>query len=482
MKISQLAFDMTVAFEVTSPAYYTRHYQRPVLPSSGGVVIGSSGVTVGVGYDLGQASPDKITEDWHNFVDADMLAAMLSCSGFTGLTAIEKYAEVKNKILIPWNAAITVFAQRDVPQWTATVIRAVPGADKLTPSCLGVLFDLAYNRGAGGFNSDSERFREMRAIRDAVASGRLDQIPAEILSMKRLWPNIRGLLRRCDQRIALWQKGMAETDQVAAEAPVGPAIIQPEEVPTMGDAVRCIDISHWQGSPDFERVRAAGVIACIMKATEGTSYADPNRARNYINATRAGIKCCTYHWLSPGRDVKAQMDHFIGTINPVPGERMVIDYEEAGCTLDDLRQAVQALLDDRRGLRVTVYSGHLLKGQLGDERDEFLAKNTDLWLAQYTTGTPTWPDKTYPKWTLWQYSERGVVDGITGSAVDLNRFGGTDEELLKWIGPATPVKPVEPVKPHDGTTVPISIALTVPDHVALTLTVNGKVIMKETPI
>jgi GH25 family lysozyme M1 (1,4-beta-N-acetylmuramidase) len=31
--------------------------------------------------------------------------------------------------------------------------------------------------------------------------------------------------------------------------------------------VSCIDISHWQGFPDFAKVRASGVVACIMKAT-----------------------------------------------------------------------------------------------------------------------------------------------------------------------------------------------------------------------
>jgi lysozyme len=158
----------------------------------------------------------------------------------------------------------------------------------------------------------------------------------------------------------------------------------------MGDPA-CIDISHWQNFPDFEKVRAAGVVACIMKATEGTSYIDPNRAQNYINATKVGIACCTYHWLKPG-NAKEQIQFYLDTIDPVPGERMVIDYEEDGCTLDDLHEAVRALLDDPRKLQVTVYSGHLLKEQLGDTHDDLLAKHTDLWLAQYTSGTPTWPE------------------------------------------------------------------------------------------
>ena len=92
----------------------------------------------------------------------------------------------------------------------------------------------------------------------------------------------------------------------------------------MSDHPTCIDISHWQGFPDFDQVMAAGVVACIMKATEGTTFVDPNRAQNYMSATNAGLVCCTYHWLRPG-DATAQMLFYLQTVDPVPGERMVID-------------------------------------------------------------------------------------------------------------------------------------------------------------
>lgn len=210
--------------------------------------------------------------------------------------------------------------------------------------------------------------------------------------------------------------------------------------------VKCIDISHWQGFPDFKKVRAAGVIAMIHKCTEGTGYTDPNRRKNCSNAIKAGIKVATYHWLKPGNNAADQMEYYLDQLDPVPGERVVIDYEENGCTLDQLKAAVQYLKDDPRDLNVTVYSGHLLKEQLGSRRDAFLADNTDLWLAQYTSGTPSWPSGTYPQWTLWQYSETGTLDGIEDSKVDLNRFNGSDDELLKWISPGAVIPQPEPDK------------------------------------
>jgi hypothetical protein len=220
MKISQKAFDMTVAEEVSSKAYYIKHYQRPEWP---GV---SSGVTIAIGYDLGQASRAKIAADWAGLIDSNMLLIMQSCSGITGVAAKAKCAEVKNKILIPWDAALSVFANRDVPSWTATVIKAVPGSDKLTPTCLGMLFDTAYNRGAGGFNSSTDRNREMLAIRDDVKTGALTDVPRQFTSMKRIWPSVSGLQRRCDRRAALWKEGLLEQGS-AVDVPIAPVAPTP---------------------------------------------------------------------------------------------------------------------------------------------------------------------------------------------------------------------------------------------------------------
>lgn len=230
----------------------------------------------------------------------------------------------------------------------------------------------------------------------------------------------------------------------------------------------CIDISHWQGFPDFEAVYASGVVACIMKATEGTSYVDPNRAVNFKNATDAGIACCCYYWLKPG-NAREQTNFFLSTIQPIQGERVVIDYEEDGCTIDDLHEAVQTLIDYGSDLQITVYSGHLLKEQLNGNYDPFLAENTDLWLAQYTSGTPSWSTGTYPHWALWQYSENGVVDGIDDTYVDLNEFNGTNEDLVAWISPSGAAP--EPVPPEPKEDVLVDIFA--PANVEVKVSVNG---------
>lgn len=241
----------------------------------------------------------------------------------------------------------------------------------------------------------------------------------------------------------------------------------------MSEIVKCIDISHWQGFPNFEEVHAAGVIAMIHKATEGTGYSDPNRGINCKNAIDAGIAIATYHWIKPGSNAADQMAYYLDVIEPVEGERVVIDYEEDGCTLDQLKVAVEYLKSVGGDLQVTIYSGHLLKEQLGGKHDSFLADNTDLWLAQYTTGTPSWPSGTYPEWTLWQYSETGEIDGINDSYVDLNRYNGSDEELLSWISPAgIAPEPPEPTPPETS----VQVAVTAPSNVQVNVSVNGQAV------
>lgn len=235
-------------------------------------------------------------------------------------------------------------------------------------------------------------------------------------------------------------------------------------------AVKCIDISHYQGRPNFQQVAASGVIAMIHKATEGIGYSDPDRAYNCSNALKAGIAVCTYHFLKHGSAAE-QMDYYLSDIEPQDGERVIVDYEDSACTLDDLHEAVQRLLDYGHDLQITVYSGHLLKEQLGGSRDDFLAENTDLWIAQYGVNAPSWPTGTYPIYSLWQYSDTGTIAGINDAYVDLNEFNGSDENLVKWIGPAggRPGPMPEPDKV-------VRINIIARDDVTIEVSINGDLI------
>src|SRR5262245_36630296 len=97
-----------------------------------------------------------------------------------------------------------------------------------------------------------------------------------------------------------------------------------------------LDVSHWQsdrGIIDWPKVKAAGVLGVIIKATEGTSYVDPDYTMNRDGAEKAGLAIATYHFLKHG-SIEKQMDFYIGIVTPEFGERLVIDYEDKACTID----------------------------------------------------------------------------------------------------------------------------------------------------
>jgi len=194
-----------------------------------------------------------------------------------------------------------------------------------------------------------------------------------------------------------------------------------------------IDLSHHNPTPDWQAIKAAGVVGVIHKATEGASYADPDRKARLAAAYKAGLKIATYHFMRPG-GISVQMDNYLKTIDAANGERVVLDHEDAGVTLVDLKVAIAYLLNKRPDLQITIYSGNLIKTQLGAKHDDLLANSTSLWLAQYGP-TPVWPTATWPAWSLWQWTDKEKVPGIS-APVDGNKWNGTVDALKRWFGPA----------------------------------------------
>jgi lysozyme len=197
-----------------------------------------------------------------------------------------------------------------------------------------------------------------------------------------------------------------------------------------------VDLSHWQPDVDFWRMRDSGVLAVILKCTEGSTITDDSFVGHRDAAQAATLGVASYHFLRPG-DAASQMDFYLGTLSPWPGERVCIDYEDATLTLADLETAVKRIIAIDPSLQIAVYSGHLIKEQLGDGYNELLAMKTSLWVAQYTdAAAPEWPTGTWPLWSLWQYTDEAQVPGCPSTGVDGNRFNGSDDNLLQWIGPA----------------------------------------------
>lgn len=218
MRSSRAAVDLIVSHEVTSKAVYEKKYQRPEWP---GV---ASGITVGIGYDLGYNTTSDIMKDWSPHLSPFVVQQMMKYAGLTGATAHARLAEARQSISVPWDVAMAVFMDVSLPKFEAMALRACPGSEKLPAGCFGVLTSLTYNRGASFTkartqNDHQDRYREMRNIRAHIVTGHWDLVGAEIRAMKRLWqnPRVEGLLRRRDEEAALWDASLRAAPAVIEE-------------------------------------------------------------------------------------------------------------------------------------------------------------------------------------------------------------------------------------------------------------------------
>jgi GH24 family phage-related lysozyme (muramidase) len=216
MRSSRAAVDLIVSHEVTSKAVYERKYQRPEWPG------GASGITVGIGYDLGYNTGEDIFHDWKDYLPPDVIRAMQRYAGIHGAAAHKVLAEAQRDINVPWDAAMAVFMTTSLPKFEKATLRAIPAAADLPAGCFGVLASITYNRGAS-YTAQGDRYREMRNIRALVTSHQWDKVEYEIRSMKRLWrnPPVGGLLRRRDEEADLWKASLAASNVPAGRTDTG---------------------------------------------------------------------------------------------------------------------------------------------------------------------------------------------------------------------------------------------------------------------
>jgi GH24 family phage-related lysozyme (muramidase) len=157
---------------------------------------GESGITIGVGYDLGFVTEEQFEEDWSPFLTSDEIDRLKDVIGLSGEKARERAGDFRD-IKINRADAEQVFKERTLPLYSQRTEDAFPGLDQLPANVQGALVSLVFNRGPG-MNGDSRR--EMRAVRDAVANGDLQEIANQIRAMKRIWEGkgLDGLLKRRD--------------------------------------------------------------------------------------------------------------------------------------------------------------------------------------------------------------------------------------------------------------------------------------------
>lgn len=231
-----------------------------------------------------------------------------------------------------------------------------------------------------------------------------------------------------------------------------------------------IDLSHHNPEPNWSQLKAGGVLAVIHKATQGTGYVDPTYEPRWLKATSAGFLWCPYHFLE-GTQITKQVDHFLDVVNPPQGGRMVIDHEQ-DATLEQLCQAVTYLWSKRPDVELTIYSGHTIKEQLGTSTVRNELSKTSLWIAQYNNASaPSWPKQQWPQWSLWQWTDKETVPGIT-QPVDGNRWNGSNEALVRFMTPTAD----QPAPAPEPEALQVVLDVTLPEGVSLLVNINGRAV------
>jgi GH25 family lysozyme M1 (1,4-beta-N-acetylmuramidase) len=212
-----------------------------------------------------------------------------------------------------------------------------------------------------------------------------------------------------------------------------------------------IDVSHWQGSIDWNQVAAAGKRFAYMKASEGTTLIDTFYTGNRAQAKLLGLYVGAYHFARPGLnpgDAVAEADYFLAMSQLVAGDLLpVLDLEVTGglapVELQEWVKAYMGRIYERTGARGVIYTSPTFWRNNMADTTWFAANGyRTLWVAHWTSGpAPSVPGGNWGGlgWTFWQYTSSGTVPGITGR-VDLNRFNGLD--LNTVVLTSTPTGPI----------------------------------------
>ena len=208
--ISQNATSLIISSEVSGKATYTSKYQSPTWPGD------LSGVTIGIGYDLGFVTKQYLHEDWDDYIGSVKTKALEASCGIRGMNAGQLLRSTSD-IRVSWEIARRQYKGAMEPRYVGETMRALPNCELLTPDSLGALVALVYNRGPTGFivpasRDTHNRFSEMRKIKALMSTMCFAEIPSQIRQMARLWrsdPHAQGLVFRRQLEADLFELGLS---------------------------------------------------------------------------------------------------------------------------------------------------------------------------------------------------------------------------------------------------------------------------------
>lgn len=203
IKLSQELMDAIVGWE--------GNISVPYVPGKGKGLMKGSGVTLGIGYDLGQQTKDQIRKDLADFYTPEQIERLVKVQGLKGADAQSATLDIQDiKISKDTSIKMALFVKKRYSQWAVDIY---PEMLNLHPHCQGALLSLIFNRGKGLKEPKQGKGltrKHMRDIDDALKSGKIEAIPNILRDMAHLWEggSARGLPPRRRSEADWFEKGM----------------------------------------------------------------------------------------------------------------------------------------------------------------------------------------------------------------------------------------------------------------------------------
>ena len=206
-----------------------------------------------------------------------------------------------------------------------------------------------------------------------------------------------------------------------------------------------IDVSHYDGEIDWPTVSHSGVAFAYAKASEGTSAAllDAFFPANWSGMKDAGILRGAYHFFRPELDASAQAQQFLAQLANANGGSSILRAGDLPAVLDlEVIDSVAPAnifegaaiwletVESATGRQPILYTyGNYWREMLGNPQS---LSQYPLWFAETGVTTPNIPGG-WNNWTIWQFDAQPVA-GISSTAVDLDAFNGSIDDLFSLAG------------------------------------------------
>ena len=188
-----------------------------------------------------------------------------------------------------------------------------------------------------------------------------------------------------------------------------------------GSVAKCIDVSTWQGSIDFNKVKSAGYNYVIIRAGYGKekSQKDNMFETNYKNAKSAGLKVGAY-WFSYAMSPSTATAEADACLSCIKGKKFELpvyydmEYQPAMSTSNSNYTKMAVNFCNKlksNGFKSGVYSSASVYDYLLN-RTTLKNNGISIWNAE-------WYIKPSITCDVWQYSDNGRINGISTN-VDLD--------------------------------------------------------------